>query len=189
MGTPKALLQLEGRTFLQRILDTIRAAGLGPRFLVLNTDERETSKILSVHDLADVTILTNPEPDTGPIGSIRSTLRAIPRDRIRGLLVWPVDLPHVSLDTIRRVVDDFEESSRCQIVVPCFNGRRGRPSLFGALVFEELMDVSEGHGANVVVRRDASRVLEVGVEDPAVICPINTPLDYQRLLKGEGPSL
>jgi molybdenum cofactor cytidylyltransferase len=177
MGQPKALLRLGGQTFLQLILGTIRQAGLTPRFLVLGSDH---GKILEQHDLDDVIVLTNLESKSGPIGSIRTTIAEFGSGQPDGLLVWPVDLPHVSLATIKSMVGQFVRA-RKPITVPTFNGRRGHPTLFGAEIFAELVGVPEGLGANSVVRREPNRVLEVAVPDPAVVARVNTPEDYERL--------
>ena len=181
MGAPKALLPYRGSTFLQTILDACRATGLQQRLVVLGSD---ADKILAGMDLGDVTVLRNPLPESGPIGSIRAGVEAVLNHPVEGVLVWHVDRPHVATATIEALLDRFRRGAE-PIVVPGYGGRRGHPVVFGRPVFEELLAAPEGEGARAVVRADPSRVAIVPVEDPAVTEDIDTPEAYRDLLRRE----
>lgn len=180
MGHPKALLLYRGRTFLQGILDAAEAAGLR-RILAVGADANE---ILRGHDLRGVSVVTNTQMDAGPIGSIRAAIREIIDDPVEAVVVWPVDLPHVSLNTIERLKDAFARTGG-PIVVPVYEGLRGHPAIFGRDVFDELLDEGLSDGAKTVVNQSSSRVIEVPVEDPAVVSDLNTPEEYEELLRLE----
>jgi len=179
MGSPKALLEYRGRTFLQSILDATAALGL-QRFVALGHD---AGKILVQHDLQGVTTVTNQEMAAGPIGSIRASIRAIESHPIDALLVWPVDFPHVALDTVQLLIDRFREQDNPAIVIPEFERRGGHPVIFGRTVFDELLSVSDSVGAKAVVHADPERVVRIPVGDCAVIDCLNTPDAYQELLR------
>lgn len=180
MGSPKALLQYRGRTFLETILRILQTLGLHSYVAV----SRNTHIMLENHDLSGVTIVTNRELAAGPIGSIRASIRAIEGRSYDGLLVWPVDLPHVSEDTIRAMIDRFQhEQDTTHIVVPSFQSKRGHPVIFGNGLFEELLQVPDSIGARAVVRSDPGRVVQVPVADPAIVDQINTPEEYRALLR------
>lgn len=178
MGFPKALLNYRGRTFLQTILDS--AAALGLMRLAVFADGSDN--ILQHHDLRAVTVLTNREPEAGPIGSIRESVRAVLNHPVDALVVWPVDFPHVSVETVQKLIDGFRESGK-PIVVPMCNARRGHPAVFGRTVFADLLKAPDSEGAQAVVRADAGRVLQVPVDDPAVLDSLNTPDAYRNLLR------
>lgn len=181
MGYPKALLRYRGRTFLQSILDVTAAVGIARRLVVLGP---EPDRILSEHELRGVTLVTNPEMDLGPIGSIKASIEAIRVHPVDGLLVWPVDFPHVAVKTVELMIEAFREKPD-SIVVPSTQGQRGHPVLFPRSVFAELEAVADSEGARAVVRAVPERVIEVPVEDPAVVDDLNTPEAYRRLLKLE----
>lgn len=180
MGHPKARLLYRGRTFLQGILEAAEAAGLR-RIVAVGADAAE---ILSGHDLRGVSVVTNTEMDSGPIGSIRAAIREIRDDPVEAILVWPVDLPHVSVKTIELLREAFSNTGG-PIVLPVYRGTRGHPVIFGRPVFAELLDTSLQDGARDVVHRDTSRVVEVEVEDSAVVSDLNTPEEYEGLLRLE----
>ena len=178
MGFPKPRLLYRDRTFLETILDSIVALGMKP-LVVVGEDRDKVRKELQLDGLV---LLSNREPEAGPIGSIRAAVREVRGHPIEALLVWPVDFPHVKLDTVRLLVDEYRRT-RAPIVVPSFSGRRGHPVVFGRVVFDELMQAPPEEGAKAVVRADPTRVLHVPVEDEAVIESLNHPEDYRELIR------
>ncbi len=181
MGYPKALLEFRGRTFLESILEASAALGIQRRIVVLGPNGH---KILKNHDLRDVTVVTTQEFEAGPIGSIRAAVREIQPHPVDGLLVWPVDMPHVAMATVETLLDAFREV-HAPIAVPIFEGKGGHPVIFGRAVFEELLDAPDGEGAKAVVRADPARVLKVEVDDRAVVEDLNTPDEYQTMRRRE----
>jgi len=181
MGFPKALLTFHDGTFLQSILDAAAAAGIHRRIVVVG---RDADKILAKHDLREVTVVATEDFDAGPIGSVRAAIREVESHPIDGLLVWPVDMPHVTVATVQALEDGFRESGAA-IAVPEFAGKGGHPVIFGRAVFDELLQAPAGEGARAVVRADPSRVLRVSVPDAAVVQDLNTPKEYQTLQRRE----
>ena len=180
MGFPKALLRFHNRTFLQTILDASEA--LGVQRLVVVGAARDN--ILSDHDLHDVKVVYNEEIEAGPIGSIRASVREVLVHPVDGLLVWPVDFPHVAVETARALIDGFK-LGKADVVVPQYQGRRGHPVIFGRPVFDELLAIPNEEGARGVVRAQPERVLQVPVGDSAVVDQLNTPEAYRELLRRE----
>jgi molybdenum cofactor cytidylyltransferase len=181
MGYPKALLPYRGRPFLTGILEACQAAGMEHNVVVLGYYE---DKIRSTIDLSDAIVATNTELDAGPIGSIRAGIRALAGKPVEAAVIWPVDRPHVGVATVSALVDVFRESHGV-IVVPTHDGRRGHPVLFGKAVFEELLAAPNDEGARAVVHKEPARVVEIPVDDTAVLEDFNTPEDYKGLLRRE----
>ena len=177
MGTSKALLEVEGRTFLARILDALRAGGGDPILVVVrDPDGPEASEIR----LRGGRPILNPDPSPGPISSLQAGLLALP-EGTEGVLFSPVDHPFFSPDTVRRLIKTFHATG-APLVAPSFKGRRGHPVLFGNEVFSELLGPDLLEGARTVVGRylDRRRVVEVG--DPGILADINTPEDLKNHL-------
>ncbi len=181
MGYPKALLEFRGRTFLESILEASAALGIQRRIVVLGPNG---GKILKNHDLHDVTVVWTKNFEAGPIGSIQAAIREIEPHPVDGLLVWPVDMPHVAIATIELLLDGFR-AGRSAIAVPTFEGKGGHPVVFGRTVFEELLNTPDGEGAKAVVRADPGRVLKVEVDDPAIVEDLNTLSEYKTMRRRE----
>lgn len=181
MGYPKALLTYRGQPFLAGVLSACEAVGIEMRVVVLGY---HADKIKSEMDLGDAHVVESAELDAGPIGSIRAGLRFLEGKPVEGVVIWPVDRPHVAVASVSAIADAFRAGHQ-PIVVPTHGGSRGHPVLFGRDVFAELLAAPDDEGARTVVHRDPGRVLEVPVEDAAVLEDLNTPEDYKRLLRKE----
>ena len=70
-------------------------------------------------------------------------------------------------------------------VVPTFGERRGHPVIWGSALFGELLEsqAATREGARAVLHRHDKDVVSVPVDDPAVIDELNTPEDYERLVR------
>lgn len=180
MGSPKALLRYGTKTFVESIVDACLAAGLDPVVAVLGED---ADNILNLCDLSRSLVVRNPAPETGQIGSLKLGLAAISNRAVEAALVWPVDQPHVRIETVSSLLARFR-GERAAIALPTYEGRRGHPVVFSRSVFDELLAAPAALGARAVVRADPTRVLEVPVTDRAVVEDIDTPESYEALLRG-----
>jgi molybdenum cofactor cytidylyltransferase len=181
MGTPKALLDFRGEPFVVRILEALEALDLKTRVVVLGPDAASIRRALAEHECL---VVENPDADAGPIASLRRALEALEPIRPPAALVWPVDLPHVHVATVERLVEAYRRRP-APITVPVFAGRRGHPVIWDHSLFAELRssEAATRDGARAVLHAHATEVQEVAVDDPAVTDFINTPADYERLIR------
>src|SRR2546428_5273026 len=101
MGSPKALLDFRGEPFVLRILEALEALELKVRLVVLGPDAPRIRPFLAPRECV---ILENPDVEGGPIVSLRVALTALRPLRPAALLAWPVDLPHVRVSTVERLL-------------------------------------------------------------------------------------
>ena len=181
MGSPKALLDFLGRPFAVRILEAMEALEVKTRLIVLGPDAPRIQPAIAGHDCM---IVENPEPDTGPIASLRGALRALQPLQPSAVLVWPVDLPHVRGTTVERILEAHRRTGPA-VVVPTFGERRGHPVIWGSALFDDLLEDRDAtrEGARAVLRKHQRQVMSVPVDDPAVTDELNTPEDYERLVR------
>jgi CTP:molybdopterin cytidylyltransferase MocA len=181
MGSPKALLDFLGVPFVVRILEALEALEVKTRVVVLGPDAPRIQPFLASHDCI---IVENPDPETGPVASLRAALRALRPLQPHAMLVWPVDLPHVRVTTVERVLEAHRRT-KAPVVVPTFAERRGHPVLWGSALFGELLEnpAATREGARAVLHEHVQELVGVPVDDPAVIDQVNTPEDYERLVR------
>lgn len=181
MGTPKALLDFLGLPFVVRILQALEVLEVKTRVVVLGPDGARIQPVLAGNDCV---IVENPEPESGPIASLRLALKAVQGLQPSAVLVWPVDLPHVRVSTIERLLETHR-LSRPAVVLPMFGERRGHPVIWGSALFEELLTSATAtrDGARAILRAHQAEIVPVSVDDPAVIDAVNTPEDYERLVR------
>jgi molybdenum cofactor cytidylyltransferase len=172
MGRPKALLPFRGSTFLENILDAIARSPIKNTIVVVGHHRQEIASRLDVPNL-----VFNPDYAQGMITSFQTGIRALPPDSA-GAILFLVDHPLVETATIDLLLANFEPN---RIIIPVFNGRRGHPVLFSGEVLQEILALPPSQGANIVVRKDPSRILEVAVDAPGILVDIDTPEDFEKL--------
>ncbi len=181
MGTAKAGLLLDGRTFLEHALAALADGGADA--LVVVTGATPASVVAALPAARDVAVVHNPAPERGQLSSLKVALEHV-------AATWPetttavvelVDHPTVQPATVRALLDAAATSPACPIVVPVYAGRRGHPVLFARAVWDELLATDDDLGARAVVRADPSRVLLLEVDDAGVLVDVDTPADLRRL--------
>ena len=171
MGTPKALLPWAGTTLLRHAVEQARAAGIEHIVVVLGP---ATQDLTREPWLAEVTVRSNPDPETGRSASIRIGSAALPDD-VEAVIVQSVDQPCDS-DVLVSLVAALDAGA-ADVTVPTHAGRRGHPVCLSRRLLPELRAVSEaGQGLRSIVKRHA--VLEVPVSTPSVVWNLNDPAAY-----------
>jgi len=173
MRRPKALLPLEGRTFLETLMDRLARAGVAPILVVLGTASEEIRHTIKL-SLARVVI--NPEPSRGQLSSIHCGIHALAPGEVDGLFIAPVDTPRVQVATLQAMMQAL---SGHPLVVPIYHGRRGHPALFSAALFPDLLRAALDQGARAVVHATPDR-MEVPCDDSAVLEDFDVPEDLPR---------
>jgi molybdenum cofactor cytidylyltransferase len=181
MGRPKALLPIDGETFIGRIVRTLRDSGLERIIVVLGFNAEELRR--GVEPLA-VEIVVNPDYRRGQLSSLQTALRQVHDDKdCEAVVVHLVDHPYLSPALVKRIVDGYRQKQN-PIVVPRYRGKRGHPVLFDRSLFAELLSAPLDQGAKVVVNAHRRETLEIDTDDIGVTVDIDTPDEYRRHVKG-----
>ena len=182
MGSPKALLEWEGQTFLDRWIAMFSEV-CNPVVVVLGHDGDVVRAGLRQTHLARLT--ANPDPDRGMLSSLQCGLHALPDDA-QGFLFTPVDQPAVALGTVARLVEAARDGAL--VAVPCYGGRRGHPVYCSAALIPEFLALPPSAQARDVIRAHREQTRYVDVDDPGIVTDVDYPADYQRLLASARPS-
>ena len=176
MGSPKALLEFRGRSFLETVLQTMALAGVDSRIVVAGPNAALVAPVVPMGVIL-VSAGTGPQP----IDSVRAGVRAA--GDADGILVWPIDHPRVEPATVRALLAAFRPTTA--IVAPSFRHRRGHPVIWARETWDSLMVDRAGdrEGARGVARLFPVR--HVDVSDEAVVEDIDTPEAYARLVSRE----
>lgn len=170
MGTPKALLDAGGRSFVSAVVGTLAGGGCDPVVVVTGPGQREVARRA---EAAGALVLLNPDPGEGPITSLRLAL-AVLGPGVEGVALLPVDHPAVRPETVTALLEALA-SGGAPLVLPTSGGRRGHPAIFGRRLFAELLDPALQGGARAVVHRHLDEAHTVEVDDPGILADIDTP--------------
>jgi molybdenum cofactor cytidylyltransferase len=176
MGTPKALLDVHGETFLDRLLLAF-APACRPLIVVLGHDAERIRQ--GINPRTPIELVLNPDPARGMLSSLQCGLRAIPAEA-QAVLFTPVDYPAILPATIASLARIFEER-RAPVTRPRYQGRRGHPVCISRGVIDELLTLPVTAQARDVVRAYRPQAEYVDVDDPGILDDIDLPEDYQRL--------
>jgi molybdenum cofactor cytidylyltransferase len=183
MGRPKALLPIEGVSFIERIVMALRATQVEKIVVVLGHNAGELRQQIS--DLP-VTILVNKNYKQGQLSSLLVALHYLDSTNVagdlEGILVHLVDHPYISASLVDLMIDRFRDSKK-PIVIPSYKGRRGHPVIFARSLFAELLATPLDQGAKAVVHAHGSETLLIDTEDEGVAVDIDTPDEYQKHVK------
>ncbi len=177
MGSPKPLLEIDGQTFIARILSALRSSRVGTIKVVLG---HEAERIMREARLSPDEVVFNPDYRRGQLSSLIAAIEALKGTAVDGLLVCLVDHPLLSRHTVDSLIESFYSSGKL-IIIPTHCGRRGHPALFSSKLFPELRAAPLSEGARYVVRNNRDNVLELEVDDQGVLADIDTPEDYRRI--------
>ena len=182
MGRPKALLPIDGQTFIDRIVGALKQGGVERIVVVLGFNAEELRRRITY---LPVEILVNPDYQQGQLSSLQVAVRHLQaaKDCV-GMMVHLVDHPYIDPKLVRLMLQRFDES-KFSIVVPRHQGKRGHPVIFSRPLFDELLNAPLDQGAKAVVNAHRQDTLEIDTDDVGITLDIDTPELYRQHVKGE----
>jgi molybdenum cofactor cytidylyltransferase len=179
MGSPKALLSIDGKPMLACVLDTLSAGGVSPIVVVTGAAAEQLRPILADRN---VQAAHNPDYEQGEmLSSIKLGLLALPRN-IDATLIALCDQPRVKSSTVATLAAKWNEQ-RSRVLVPSYQGKRGHPVVLSMAGLDEIISLPPAATLKSYTSAYASEMVELGVDDAAVVRDIDTPADYDAELK------
>jgi CTP:molybdopterin cytidylyltransferase MocA len=179
MGTPKALLDYHGKTFVEHLVEVTQHPQVGLLRIVLGAKAEEIRA--RIHVPAESIVLNQDWPK-GQLSSIQAAIRSLGEQSTDGLMLCPVDHPVISREVVAQMIEAFYGSEK-QIVVPTYEGRRGHPVIFRADLYSELLAASPDVGARQVVWAHTSDVLEIPTKEEGVVLNLDDPAAYHSAMQ------
>ena len=175
MGSPKALLRIGEKTFLQHIVDALTEAGVHDIVIVLGAHAQTIQQDLGWFHR---TVVINKQWERGQLSSTITGLHTLSTQNLEAILLCPVDRPLITPTLISGMIKSFK-NNRTQIVVPTYSGRRGHPLLVGSSLFHELEHLTGQLGVRELLSNHRNDVLEFSTDNDGIVQNIDTPEDYE----------
>jgi 4-nitrophenyl phosphatase len=176
-GRPKQLLDWDSVPLLAHASDVALDAGLGPVIVVLGCRAQATKAALGTRS---VRVVMNWRWEEGLSTSVQAGLAALPPE-IDAAILMQCDQPLLTANLLQALATRFAETGAA-IVYPTCAGQRGTPTLFSRSLFPELAAVNGDVGGRAVIARQPNTAT-VEVAEADMLADIDTPADYERLLK------
>jgi len=182
MGRPKALLPINGATFIEKIVAALKQTTIGKLIVVLGHNPEELRRRI---EPLGVEILVNPDYRRGQLSSLQVAVRYLEKlSDCDAMLVHLVDHPYVDAKLVKLMIDRYYGDGKL-VVVPCYRGKRGHPVILSRRLFGELLNAPLDQGAKAVVNAHRGDTLELDTEEIGITLDIDTPELYQRYVKGD----
>lgn len=172
LGTPKAVVEVGGRTLARRGVDLLERAGLDPIVVVVGASVDPVRMTLAG---GPARIVVNPSWASGMASSLGTGLHAL-RDAADAAVVTLVDQPLIGVEAIRRLVTAWEAGA--EAAVATYGGTRGHPVLLAASTWPDVVASARGdRGARAFLSAHPERVECVGCDTTGSPADIDTPDD------------
>jgi molybdenum cofactor cytidylyltransferase len=175
MGRPKQLLPLGEKPAVVRCLESIRGAGVEDIVVVVGPAGDEIVKAIEAFP---VTVVRNDIPGADMAQSVRVGLDGVGSGAF-GVFVCLCDYPLVRPETLVAMAR-FQKERPDAIVIPCYNGHNGHPTLFPRLFLDEIRTFPT---LRHVIGRHREMVSVLDVDDEGTVLEMDTWEEYQRVLE------
>lgn len=131
IGTPKAMLKVNGERFVDRAVSTFKSAGCAEVYVVLGA---------WVGEVENAKVIVNQNWKEGMGSSLKiglSHISSLPE--VESVLVSLVDLPGLSVQVVKKVLAEPGE-----IVIPTYSGKPGHPVKFSRRHWQGIMESAAG---------------------------------------------
>lgn len=189
MGQPKLALPLGDRTIIERVVAILGSAGIIDVLVVLGPHVASLAK-LATKAGAQVLQLAQETPDMR--ATIEQGLQWLEEHHrpaaADAFLLLPADHPALDATVIRQLLQARDQYPQASIFMPTYEGKRGHPVLIGWEHVARLRAWPRDQGLNTYLRQQEAVTCEVPTSAPEILRDLDTPADYERLLKEMGIS-
>ena len=178
-GQPKALLDWRGKPFVRHAAETALSAGLEPVIVVTGPEAGKVEEALAG---IPIKVVHNSGWQQGQSSSVKIGLAALPA-RTGAAIFLVVDQPQLPAALIESLTEEHA-ASLAPIISPMVDDHRANPVLFDRITFTDFESLQGDVGGRAIFSRHAVRWLPW--VDSSLALDVDTPEDYQRLLKLAG---
>lgn len=175
MGDFKPMLNIGSISIAQRVVATLRQAGVGKIVMVTGYQALQLERHLAGNGIV---FLRNEQYETTQMfDSVKIGLSYI-QDKCDRVLFTPVDIPLFTAETVRAMM-----SCEAPLACPVCDGQTGHPILISCGLIDTLLKDSGEDGLRGALSRLSVPMVQVPVNDAGVLHDADTPDDYHELLK------
>lgn len=168
-----------GQSMIAQTLDNVTASAALPVIVVTGHQEGVIHQALAGRP---VRFVHAAEYARGMSASLHAGIASLPDD-IAAVLVCLGDMPLIDPAVLDRIIAAYDPAAGREIIIPCFQGQRGNPVLWGRRFFSELLNLSGDTGGRQILHRYPECIAEIQVETDAVLRDFDTPEALAALAK------
>jgi molybdenum cofactor cytidylyltransferase len=178
MGFPKMLLDFDGKTMLERVIENVTASEIINILLVLGA---EKDKLLQIVSKYPVKYCYNENYAEGMFSSVKCGVRNLPSD-YEAAIIFQGDQPFITPDVSGIVINAYRSTGK-GIVIPTSGGKRGHPLLVDSKYRHEIELIDPTQGLRSLAHRFSDDVTEVETHNSGILKDFDTYTDYAEIFK------
>jgi molybdenum cofactor cytidylyltransferase len=171
IGTPKLMLEVDGKSFVNVIIYRLQNAGINNIVCIVSEKTYEWAK----ENISDFKIVVNPEPEKGMISSVYYGMKNL--KKCDSVMIIPVDHPYVEADTYKSLMIESKKNTSL-IIKPKFNGKSGHPIIIPYELANKITEDDFSTGLNNVIKKSGCKQVYIDVEDNGILKNINKKEDF-----------
>ncbi len=188
MGQPKLVLPVGNSTVIGRVLTALRDGGVTTSCVVVRRGDVALEEEIRRHGIEPLRPEFDPPDMRASIEHALAWIEPLFRPTADDAwLLLPADHPVMDASLIQRLTARWQ-SVDGDVLIPTCSGRRGHPLIARWSTIAAVRQLPRDVGVNTWLRSPSTRVTEWPVDDPRVLCDLDCPEDYQRLLAEFDPN-
>ncbi len=185
---PKCLLQLKGRSLIDRQLEALSHAGLAPVLVVLGHHAERIQQEAALRDW-NARLVVNPQPDAGHVSSLRTGLQALTSD-VDAVMVLLADQPMIDVTAIQSLMNAYAARPLgTHMVQPTVQDLPGNPVVFSSVVVSQILSGDDQMGARQWQQAHPEKTYRWKTPDARYRLDVDNAQDLQALEALTGHSL
>jgi molybdenum cofactor cytidylyltransferase len=183
MGSPKQVLEYNGKSLLRHSVETALGTGMQPVLVVLGANHTLMEKELE--SINGIQYVLNPGWHEGMASSIRCGVEAALKvdPSLDGLIIMVCDQPFVNTALLEEIFQ-AQQKTGMPVVASSYHDDPGVPALFHKSFFSKLLALKGDTGARKLLKNQAGSVTLV--QFPEGETDIDTMHDFIELKKIKG---
>jgi molybdenum cofactor cytidylyltransferase len=178
MGCFKPLLDLEGQSIIERVIDTFIASGVHDIRVVIG---HQKEQLLPVIAKSSARTIVNDNYTEGMFSSVLAAINSL-EPTLGAFFLLPADSPLVRPCTIKYLAENYSHN-KGKILIPTFMGQAGHPPLIASKFIEGIQNYRGTDGLRGALKCGETDTLSIPVPDENILFDIDEPADYTELLQ------
>ena len=175
MGDFKPMMNIGSISIAQRVVATLRQAGIGK--IVMITGHNAVALERHLANLGIIFLRNEHFETTEMFDSAKIGLDYI-QDKCDRVLFTPIDIPLFTSATVEAMI-----ASEAPLVYPTTQGRSGHPILLSSQLIPQILTDSGTNGLRGAISRLHLSPARIPVNDPGILMDADTMEDYDALLQ------
>jgi molybdenum cofactor cytidylyltransferase len=186
MGQPKLVMDIAGKTVIERLLTTLSHPEITETVVVIRRGDQQLADAIAQLAIPKVHVV---QPEVDPPDMRTSVEHAIeyvgkshspqPAD---GWLLIPADHPVLDALVLDELIAAWQTTSE-DILIPQHGEKNGHPAFFRWALTQSLCEIPDGKGLNWLRTAPGVRIRKLPVDSKSILLDLDTPDDFRRILE------